>query len=527
MRDFQSPGRSAVRALNGMASTSHPLATQAALEILKAGGNAVDAAIAASAVLCVVEPQSTGIGGDCFALFAPQGSADVIAVNGSGRAPARATANWYLEREIERLPLFHSHAVTVPGAVDAWATLLERFGTMDLGRVLGAAIGFADEGYVVHERVARDWQGAAEKLARDDNAAGIFLPGGKAPKVGDVHRQPELAATLRIIAAEGRDGFYRGAVAEDIVSYLNSLDGLHALEDFAGQETEVLDPISTSYRGHQVFVVPPNNPGLTALLMLNILEAFSFAGLDPLSTERFHLEAEATRLAFNVRETYLGDPRQAEVPVENLLSKDFAQVLSREVNRQRAMALEAIRSPGHPDTIYLSVVDKDRNAISFINSTFHAFGSGLCSPTGVVLQNRGSGFRIEPGHPNCIAPGKRPLHTIMPGMLAREGRVVMPYGVMGGHFQPVGQVHVLTNMLDFGMDPQAALDCPRGFHFNGEYGLESGVPEATASGLTELGHTVGRVASPHGGGQAIWIDWQQGTLTAGSDPRKDGCAIGY
>ncbi|MAG96555.1 MAG: gamma-glutamyltransferase, partial [Rhodospirillaceae bacterium] len=346
MRDFQSPGRSAVRALNGIAATSHPLATLAALDILKAGGNAVDAAVAASAVLCVVEPQSTGIGGDCFALFAPNGSADIVAVNGSGRAPARATANWYLEREIERLPLYHSHAVTVPGAIDAWATLLERFGTMELGRLLGAAIGFANDGYVVHERVARDWQAASDKLARDENAARIFLPGGKAPAVGDVHRQPELAATLRTIAAEGRDGFYSGRVAEDIVAYLNSLDGLHSLEDFAGQETEVLDPISTTYRGHQVFVVPPNNPGITALLMLNILEAFSFAGLDPLSIERFHLQGEATRLAFNVRETYLGDPRQVEVPVDNLLSKDFAQVLAREVSRERAMALEAIRSPG-------------------------------------------------------------------------------------------------------------------------------------------------------------------------------------
>ena len=527
MRDFQSPGRSAVRALNGMASTSHPLASQAAVEILKAGGNAVDAAIAASAVLCVVEPQSTGIGGDCFALVAPEGSADIVAVNGSGRAPARATVDWYLERKIGRIPHYESHAVTVPGAIDAWATLLDRFGTMELGRLLGAAIDFADDGYVVHERVARDWQLAADKLARDENAARIFLPGGKAPAVGDVHRQPDLAATLRTIAAEGRDGFYRGPIAEDIVGYLNSLDGLHSLEDFATQETEVLAPISTTYRGHQVFVVPPNNPGITALLMLNILKNFSFAGLDPLSIERFHLEGEATRLAFNVRETYLGDPRQAEVPVENLLSKDFAQVLAREVSRDRAMALEAIRPPGHPDTIYLSVVDKDRNAVSFINSTFHPFGSGLCSPTGVVLQNRGSGFRLEPGHPNCIAPGKRPLHTIMPGMLARNGRAVMPYGVMGGHFQPVGQVHVLTNMLDFGMDPQAAIDCPRGFHFNGVYGLESGVPVAVAAGLSGLGHSTSRVASPFGGGQAIWIDWQQGTLAAGSDPRKDGCAIGY
>ncbi len=529
MRDFQQPGRSTVHGLNGMAATSHPMATLAAVDILRAGGNAVDAAIAASAVLCVVEPQSTGIGGDCFAVYAPGGDmAKAVAINGSGPAPARAEIQWYLDEGMDRIPLHSPHAVSVPGAVDAWSRLLADHGTMGFDKTLAPAIDFADNGFAVSPRVANDWRASIATISHDANAADLYLPGGRPPEVGEIRRNPKLAETLRTIVAEGRDGFYTGWVAEDIVSHLNSLGGLHSVDDFAAHESEVLAPIRTSYREYEVSTVPPNNPGITTLIMLNILEGFDLAGLDPLGAERLHLLGEATRLAFNARETYVGDPRQTDVPLEMLLSKAFAAELRGQINRDKALEIDYLRPPAHPDTIYLTVVDKDRNALSFINSVFYGFGSGIVSPrTGLHLQNRGAGFRIEPGHPNCIAPGKRPLHTITPGMLSRDGRCVMPYGVMGGQYQPVGQSQVVTNVVDFGMDPQAALDMPRSFHFDEAFQLETGVSAETEAGLRALGHATTRVAAPHGGGQAIWIDWDNGTLAGGSDPRKDGTALGY
>ena len=528
MRDFHRPGRSTVRSLNAMAATSHPAATLTAVDVLRAGGNAVDAAVAAAAVLGVVEPHSTGIGGDCFALFAPHGTTDIISINGSGRAPAAAAAEWYLDNGFTGIPLFSPHAVTVPGAVDAWSRLLAEHGTMGFDEVLQPAIDYAEHGYVVHGRVAQAWAANVEKLARDPTSASVFLPGGKPLAEGDVHRQEMLAETMKTIVRDGRDGFYTGTVAEDIVTYLNSLGAMHTLEDFAAHESEYTTPIKGRYRGLDVYQAPPNNPGVTALLMLHVIEGFDLAELDPLGVGRFHLEAEAARLAYNVRETDVGDPAFVDVPLDRLLSAEFAAELRAEIDPARAMDLKSIRPPTAPDTVYLCVVDSDRNAISFINSLSYAFGTGLLSPnTGVMLQNRGSGFRVELGHPNCIAPRKRPLHTIMPGMLAERERVLMPYGVMGGQYQPTGHTHLLTNILDYGMDVQAAIDCPRAFHFGDKYLLEYGIGEDVERGLQALGHETERVVMPHGGGQAIWIDWDRGTLAGGSEPRKDGCALGY
>jgi gamma-glutamyltranspeptidase/glutathione hydrolase len=529
MRDFQLPGRSTVHGLKAMAATSQPAATLVAVDILRRGGNAVDAAIAASAVLAVIEPQSTGIGGDCFVLYAPKGQDQVIALNGSGRAPAAATPEWFLERGIEAMPLTGPHPVTVPGAIDAWATLLEDHGTMGLDRVLEPAIRYAEEGFVVHPRTAYDWARSAEKLLIDDNARRLLLKADRAPRAGEVVRCPELAETLKVIAREGRDGFYRGAVAEDMVGYLHQLGGLHTLDDFAAQACQYVEPISTQYRGFEVHECPPNGQGITTLIILNILEGFDLAGLEPIGVERLHLEAEAARLAYEVRDALVADPAQAEVPVERMLSPAFAAELRGRIRRDGVMAeLGESPVPAHPDTVYLTVVDEARNAISFINSIFFSFGSGVVSPnTGVNFHNRGSGFVIEPGHPNCVAPGKRPLHTIIPAMVTQGGRAVMPFGVMGGHFQPVGQSHVLTNILDFGMDLQEALDSPRGFHFDGAFQLEKGVSDEVARGLARLGHEVVRAEAPLGGGQAIWIDWDSGVLSAGSEPRKDGCALGY
>ncbi|MCH8112914.1 MAG: gamma-glutamyltransferase [Proteobacteria bacterium] len=529
MRDFQLPGRSTVHALNGMAATSQPLATLAAIGMLQRGGNAVDAAITASAVLGVVEPQSTGIGGDCFALLVPGGEGKVVALNGSGRAPAAATPDWYAGRGITAIDRFSPHAVTVPGAVDAWARLLQDHGTRDFEEVLAPAIRYAEEGYVVAPRVARDWAVEAKSLAGDENARRIFLPGGKPPAAGEVHRQPELAATLRLIAKQGRAGFYEGAVAEEIVDYLRLKGGLHSLDDFADNAPEYVTPIQTSYGGLDVHQIPPNGQGIAVLIMLNILAGFDLSAMDPLGARRLHLEAEAKRLAFHVRDTLVGDPSQVAVPVEEILSAGYAERLRRSISEDMAMGLNALdQVPTHPDTVYLCVVDRDRNVVSFINSIFDGFGSGLVTPkSGILLHSRGTGFVLTEGHPNCIGPGKRPLHTIIPGLAMQGGRAVMPYGVMGAQFQPTGQVHLLTNILDYGMDLQEALDCPRAFHDGEVLGIENGISDRTADELRARGHEVVRLKEPLGGGQAIWIDWEKGTLTGASEPRKDGCALGY
>jgi len=528
LRDLQFPGRSPVRSMEAMVATSHPLASAAALQLMKNGGNAVDAAVCAAAVLAVVEPQSTGIGGDCFALYAPKGQGKPLAFNGSGKAPAAATLDWYLEKGFTAIPTYGPHAVTVPGAIDAWCQLLADHGSKALAEVLEAAIHYAENGYVVHDRVAADWHDTVEQLSVDPNAKRILLPGGKAPLAGDVHRQPELAETLRIIAKEGRRGFYEGRVAADMVDHLRSLGGLHQLEDFAATKGDYVTPVTSDYRGIDLFQLPPNNQGLTALLMLNILSGFDLAALDPLSAERLHLEVEAGRLAYRDRDALIADPQHSKVPVEALLSKEYAARLTQRIDRKRAATDLPPPLMQSSDTVYLSVVDRDRNAISFINSTYYSFGSGLVSPkTGVVLQNRGSSFKLDPKHPNCIAPHKRPMHTIMPGMAMKNGRVLMPYGVMGGDYQPFGHVHFLTNVLDFGLDPQAALDQSRVFYGQGRLLAERSLPHASIAGLQDRGHTVEITAEPLGGGQAIRIDWEKGTLTGGSDPRKDGCAIGY
>ncbi|MBT7942728.1 MAG: gamma-glutamyltransferase [Alphaproteobacteria bacterium] len=512
-----------------MAATSHPAATLAAIDILRAGGNAVDAAITAAAVLAVVEPQATGIGGDCFCVYAPGGDmSKAIAVNGSGKAPAKATPEFFQDQGLEHIGLTTPHAVSVPGAVDAWTRLIAEHGTMGLDRVLAAAIGYAEDGYVVAPRIQKDWADHVDKLELTESAASKMLIDGRAPNVGEVMKNPWLADTLRAISENGRDGFYAGPVAEDIVNYLNSMGGVHTLHDFAAQDSEILDPITSTYRDFAVSTVPPSNPGLTTLMILNILEGFDIASMGPTSTERLHLMAEATRLAYNAREEAVGDPNFVDVDVETLISKQWAEEARSKISLEAAMDLPYISPPAHPDTVYLSVVDKDRNTMSFINSIFYSFGSGLVTPnTGIVLQNRGAGFHLKPGHPNCIAPGKRPLHTITPGMMSKDGRAVMSYGVMGGQYQPVGQTQVVTNVVDYGMDAQEAIDLPRSFWFEGVYQLEKGFSDDTKAGLEKLGHTCGPIDPPHGGGQAIKIDWDTGTLEGGSDPRKDGIALGY
>ncbi len=528
MRNFHLAGRSTVHAENAMVATSHPLAALTAIEVLRSGGTAADAAVAACALLGVIEPQSTGIGGDCFALIQPKSEGKIVSYNGSGRAPMAATPEWYLERNIKSIPLTSAHAVSIPGAIDAWATILRDHGKLGLDTLLQPAIKAAEQGYIVAPRIAFDWKNQFEKLKNGTNTVRYLLPHGKPPVAGDIIKQPELGQTLRAIAKGGRDAFYKGAIAEDMVETLRGIGGLHTLDDFGNHTTETTVPIGTMYKGHDVWQCPPNGPGITMLVMLNVLSRFDLAKFAGLSIERFHLEAEAARIAYMMREQYIGDPAHVDVDVVRILTEEFAAEHGSKIRLDRMLDLPVVTPPMNPSTVYISVVDKDRNACSFINSIAHAFGAAIVSDkTGILLQNRGGGFRIQPGHPNCIAPGKRPLHTIIPSLVTKNGRAVMPFGVMGGQYQPVGQTHVLTNMLDYGCDVQEAIDMPRGLHYEGVYQLEDGVPADIVEGLKKLGHKTTSLVSPLGGAQAIWIDWDKGTLTGGSDPRKDGCALGY
>jgi len=525
MRNFQLPGRSPIRVTEAAAATSHPLATSTALKVLRAGGNAIDAAVAAAAVLAIVEPQSTGIGGDGFMLYAPKGSDKIIGFNGSGKAPQKATIERLKQDGVKSIGPYSPHSVTIPGAIDMWSQVVADHGTMELGRLLEDAIHYAADGYVVADRVAFDWENALEVVSHDPSTAKLFTP---LPQPGDLHRQPQLAETLKAVARGGRDAFYKGILAEDMVKHLNSLGGLHSIEDFETARGDYVTPINTAYRGRTVHQIPPNNQGLTALVMLNLLEGFNLSKLEADSPERLHLEIEAGRLAYHIRDEFIGDPRHAEVKTQELLSKDFAATLRKRIKRNSAMSDVKPIKLAQSDTVYLTVIDRDRNAVSFINSVYHSFGSGIMSPkTGVLLQNRGMSFNLDPTHPNCIAPGKRPLHTIMPGFVTQNGRALMPYGVMGGDYQPFGHVHLLQNIFDFGLDPQAALDAPRVFASGGKVYAEDGVPASTRKALKALGHKVVPTSEPFGGGQAILIDWEKGTLTAGSEPRKDGCALGY
>jgi gamma-glutamyltranspeptidase/glutathione hydrolase len=514
-----------------MVATSHPLSSLVGLEVLRAGGNAMDAAIAACALQCVVEPQSTGIGGDCFALYAAAGSSEVQAINGSGYAPAGLSSAWLLEQGITKIERGSPHCVTLPGAVDAWEKLNRRFGRMSLGELLQPAIAYAREGYPVAQRVHRDWESERAILERNPAASARFLPGGEVPALGSLHRQPELADTLALIAEEGRDAFYKGAVAEDIVEALQSLGGRHELSDFAEYESEWVTPISSSYRGWEVMECPPNGQGIVALALLNILERFDLASLDPLSVERAHLEIEAARLAYQDRAEWLGDPAFSDQPMELWLDKARAAARAASIDpARRAGELPPTGLPEHKDTVYIAVVDKERNCASFINTLFASFGSGILAPrSGVMLTNRACGFVVDPAHPNGVQPRKRPAHTIIPGLLRKDGRPVMPFGVMGGQYQACGHAHLLSNMLDFGMDPQAAIDQPRLFPnpASGLVEIESGYGPEQRAGLEALGHSLTAPPKPIGGAQAIWIDWETGVLTGGSDPRKDGCALGY
>jgi len=531
--------RSPVYATHGVVATSQPLATAAGLEILMQGGNAADAAVAAAAALNVTEPTSTGLGGDMFALYYDAQTGQVSALNGSGRAPAALTLDVLREQGFENeLPPFHAHTVTVPGACAGWCDLIEMHGSLDMAKVLAPAIRLAEEGFTVAPLTAYYWQRGAEQQLRHAPNGHELMIDGRAPRPGEIFRNPTLARTLRIIAEGGKDAFYRGEIGEKIAAVVQQMGGLMTQEDLAGHTSTWEQPISTVYRGVRIYECPPNGQGITALLALNILSQFDLPA-DPLSAERLHLIIEALRLAFADSRWYVADPAFEQVPVEELLSMAYAGERARLIDPQRATLDQRHGAPvAGSDTVYLSVVDGYGNACSFINSNYMGFGTGIVPEgTGFSLQNRGHNFSLNPEHPNALAPGKRPYHTIIPAMATREtdGSLYASFGVMGGFMQPQGHVQVVLALLNDGLDPQAALDRPRVCIGSGTAGgsvsVEAGISPDVVARLAAMGHPVEMVSGYEralfGRGQIITRDPQTGVLCGGSDPRADGCALGY
>ena len=525
MRAFDRPGRSAAYGSRGMAATSAPLATLAAVDCLRGGGNAADAAITASAVLCVVEPAMTGIGGDCFALVGtPEGK--VSGLNGSGRSASAADAGWLKASGLTSIAKRSIHAITVPGAIDAWAQLLKQHGSMDLKEALQPAIRLAEEGVPITPRVAFDWPGDEPFLAADEGGRQHYLKNGRAPKVGDTMAYPALAKTLRLIAAQGRDIFYTGEIAQDILATIRPMGSLLTAEDLAAHASNWVKPISSDFAGHEMLEIPPNGQGLTALIALNILSQTGIRRHAPDSAGRHHLEIEAMKLAWELRNRHIADPDFADVPVDELLGAKTAAKLAAMIDMNKALDIETVMR--RSDTIYLSVIDEKRLAVSFINSVYVGFGCAIVTPkTGIALQNRGAGFVTDPTHPNCIGPSKRPLHTIIPAMVRKGSAIEMSYGVMGGDYQPMGHMTVAVNRYIYAMDPQEAIDWPRYFPSKNKVLVEGGVAPEVCAGLAAKGHELSPAAKPLGGGQAIVIDRERGMLIGGSDSRKDGFALGF
>ncbi|MEO1549660.1 MAG: gamma-glutamyltransferase family protein [Pseudomonadota bacterium] len=526
MRDFQAPGRSLVLAQGGMAATSHPLASQVAIQTLQAGGNAVDGALAAAAVLPLCEPHMCGLGGDCFALIQPGDGGAMIGLNASGRAPAGLNGADLRAQGFAQMQPTEAHSVTVPGAVAGFVTLSQDHGRLSLADAWAPAIRYAEAGVPVAPRVASDWTGKVDRLqgiARDH-----YLMQGAAYPLGALFKAPGQAALLSQIAKDGREAFYTGPVAQDMVDALQAAGGTHTAEDFAAQTADYVTPIAGTYRGHTLTELPPNGQGAIALLMLNILERFDMGALDPMSPEKLHIEMEAIKVAYDARTRFIADADHM-TRLDHLLSPQTADQLAALIDPKRA--LPGPPSPTehvHKETVYLTVVDGDGMMVSLIYSIYDSFGSGLAAPgTGILFHNRGSGFTLDEGHPNEAGPGKRPMHTIIPAMLDLPTGGRMSFGVMGGSYQAAGHARFVSNMVDYGMDPQEAMDHPRMFFEDGQTRLENRYPVESLAALRALGHqNVVHVTDPIGGSQAI-LRGQTGLLTGASDPRKDGCALGY
>jgi gamma-glutamyltranspeptidase/glutathione hydrolase len=520
-----------------MVAASQPLAAAAGIEILLGGGNAADAAVATAAALNVTEPTSTGIGGDMFALFFDASTKRISALNGSGRAPAALTLDRLRKEGMNELPPFHADMITVPGACAGWCDLIDKHGTRPMTEILAPAIRLAEEGFPVAQVTSYFWSLGAKRQLRSAPNGHEMTINGRAPKAGEIFKNPGLAHTFKKVALSGKLVFYQGEIAEAIAEVIKQAGGCMTSTDLAAHTSTWETPISVTYRGCRVFECPPNGQGLAALIALNLLEGYDLQSLEPLSADRLHLEIEAMRLAFADARWYISDPRFNDIPIPQLLSKEYAAYrrklidpLHASLDRQRGAPISS------SDTVYFSVVDKYGNACSFINSNYMGFGTGIVPKGwGFTLQNRGHNFDLDPAHPNALAPGKRPYHTIIPAMATRtsDDSLFASFGVMGGFMQPQGHVQVLTALLDNGLDPQSSLDLPRFCIEDGTSGgsvaLEEGIPDEVIADLAARGHPVLKVSgwdrAMFGRGQVILRDQETGVLTGGSDPRADGCAI--
>ena len=533
-REFKSYAqRSVAMGNNGMVASSQPLATLSGYKMLAHGGNAIDAAVSMVSMLNVVEPHSAGLGGDAFALIYLAKQNKIVGMNGSGKSPGLADISFFHEKGMREMPSLGILPVTVPGALHGWAEANEKYGKLSLSDIFEDAIYYAENGFPATEVIAGEWKNAEDILLSQENSARSYLINGKAPKPGQVFRNHELAHSYSKIARDGIEAFYGGEIGEAIVEFSQKHQGLLAREDFVHHATAWVEPISSTYRGYTIYELPPNGQGVTALEMLNILEGYDMAGLGHNSPDYLHLLIEAKKIAFSDRDYFITDPEFETIPLDILLSKDYAQQCRIKIDPDKA----TIRSgpfmrPRKSDTVYVSAVDQEGNAVSFITSIFMHFGSGMVvDKTGIVLQNRGFSFSLDSEHPNCLMPNKRPMHTIIPGMLFKDGNFLMSFGVMGGDFQPQGHTQLLMNLIDFNMNLQEAIDAPRISHEEGkEIFMEGGFSGKTALALEEKGHEIIREDIPVnkvGGGQAIYRDPNENVLLGASDRRKDGCAIGY
>jgi gamma-glutamyltranspeptidase/glutathione hydrolase len=541
-------GRSVTIAPHGIVAASHPLAAQIGLDVLKNGGNAVDAAVATNAAMGLMEPMSCGIGGDLFAIVWDAKTQKLYGLNANGASPLKATRKYFQEKGLAEIPERGPLSWSVPGCVDGWDALRRKFGTWGFPELLAPSIAYAQDGVPVPEVIAGYWRSSEATLARDDDSARVFLiseQGGarRAPKVGELFKNSALAESYRMIARGGRDAFYSGEIARRLAAFSQKKGGLLALEDLSRHKSEWVEPVRTSYRGYDVWELPPPGQGITALQMLNLLEPHDLKKLGPASPEFWHLMIEVKKLAYADRAKYYADPRFAEVPVRELISKDYAAARGKLIDPMKALTDVPAGDAklGKADTIYLCVVDKDRNCVSLIQSNYLGFGSGLASPDlGFAIQNRGTLFALDEHHANRLEPGKRPFHTIIPALATKDGKPWFTFGVMGGDMQPQGHVQVLVNLIDFGMNVQEAGEAPRIEHVGsatptgqpekahgGTVRAEAGIPDAVVNGLIERGHVVERVRVNGGGYQGILIDPATGMLHGGSEARKDGAAVGY
>ncbi len=527
-------------AKSGMVATSQPLAVEIGLDVMRAGGNAIDAAIAANVALGLVEPMSCGLGGDLFAIVCPSDAGRPLGLNGSGRAPRGAELEFFRERRLKRIPTRGALSWTVPGCVDGWATLHARLGRLPWRELFRPTIDAARRGFSVTPVIARAWAEDADLLSKDPGSAATFLVDRRAPRAGETFRNVALADVLSTLASDGPGAFYRGDAGARIAACARDLGSPLSRDDLASHTSTWVEPIALPFRGVNVWELPPNTQGVVALEMLNILSSFDLEGLYADSPAYAHAFVEAKKLAYENRARFYADPEFARIPIERLLAPEHGRAQAARIDAERAsIDVAPSGSLFASDTVYLTAVDGDRNAVSLIQSIYHGFGSGVTPPgLGFAMQNRGSLFALDPRHPNALAPGKRPFHTIIPAMVTERGRPTFSFGVMGGDVQPQGHVQILLNLLVAGMDPQAAGDAPRlrhdgsstptgdAMHDGGTVHLEPELADAVADGLRRRGHRVEVTSGGYGGYQGILIDWERGVLVGGSEPRKDGLALG-